>query len=82
MKHFSNALDKIVGKCFHLFEGPYKIVRRVGENAFALTNPQLEQKEKGIYNRLNFRKYYSKKDKDCQRNNCLFKFSPRMIFPI
>lgn len=50
VRHLSNALDRVTKKFFHLFEGPYKIVRCVGNNALVLANPQDPQKEIGVYN--------------------------------
>lgn len=67
VKHLSNAIDKVVGKFFHLFEGPYKIVRSVGKNAFAVADLKNEQIEKGIYNRCNLRKYNSIKEKELSK---------------
>lgn len=67
VKHLSHALDRVIGKFFRLFEGPYKIIRKIGENAFALVNPKNEQVEIGIYNRLNLRKYYIGKSEDREK---------------
>lgn len=63
VRHLSNAFDKVVGKFFHLFEGPYKIHQCIGENAFLLVDHKNEQIEVGIYNRRNLRKYYYEKSK-------------------
>nr|AKD28118.1 pol polyprotein [Glypta fumiferanae] len=62
VRHLSSALDKVIQKFFHLFEGPYRIVRCVGANAFALAEPGNEVIEIGIYNRSNLRKYYVEKE--------------------
>lgn len=58
VRHLSNALDKVIQKFFHLFEGPYRIIQKIGENAFVLADPEDESKKIGTYNRLNLRKYY------------------------
>ena len=56
--HLSNARQKVISKFFHLYEGPFRIVRVVGENAFELVHPDNPDCVKGVYNRLNLRKYY------------------------
>ena len=59
VKHLSNALDKVTKKFFHLFEGPYVIVKTIGENAFVLEDPKNGNIPVGTYNRANLRKYYA-----------------------
>ena len=59
VRYLSNAIDKVTKKFFHLFEGPYRIEREIGQNAFALVDPNDNDAEKGIYNRANLRKYYA-----------------------
>ena len=54
----SNALNGVTRKFFHLFEGPYKITRAVGPNAFMLCDTNDETKVIGIHNRANLRRYY------------------------
>lgn len=56
--HLSDALQKQISKFFHIYEGPYKIARKVGENAYHLVMVDDETIEKGTYNRFNLRKYY------------------------
>ena len=58
VSHLSNALDRMIKKFFHLFEGPYMIIRVIGENAFVLVDPRDNKREIGTYNRSNLRKYY------------------------
>lgn len=58
VRHLSNAIDKVTHKFFHLYEGPYKISKVIGENAFELISPENPSEIKGTYNRLNLRKYY------------------------
>ena len=58
VRHFSNAIDKVTKKFFHLFEGPYQIEKEMGQNAFALVNPHDNNADKGVYNRANLRKYH------------------------
>ena len=60
-QHLSNALDKVTKTFFHLFEGPFRVARDLGNNAYVLTNPDDSSVEKGIYNRANLRKYYPDK---------------------
>lgn len=56
----SNAEDKKIAKYFHIYEGPYKIASRIGENAFELVYCDDADRKFGIYNRLNLRKYFRK----------------------
>ena len=56
--HLSDALQKQVIKFFHIYEGPFRIVKIVGNNAFSLAAPDDETKIKGTYNRFHLRKYY------------------------
>lgn len=58
VRHLSNALDKVTKKFFHLFEGPFKVKKDLGQNAYLLTEIDNDNAEKGIYNRTNLRKYY------------------------
>ena len=62
VRHLSDALDRVIKKFFHLFEGPYQIIRKIGENGFLLGDPEKNMKECGTYNRLNLRKYYKEID--------------------
>lgn len=55
----SNALEKQISKFFHLYTGPYVIMRKIGENAFELASNDNTDRSVGIYNRVNLRKYYS-----------------------
>lgn len=52
-----NASDRVTHKFFHIYQGPYKIIRTIGKNAFVLCNPENENDIKGTYNRINLRKY-------------------------
>ena len=61
VRHLSNALDKTTKKFFHLYEGPYVISRKVGNNAFVLVEVK-DGREIGTYNRTNLRKYLSIED--------------------
>ena len=56
--HLSNASQKVISKFFQIYEGPFRIGRVVGENAFELADPDDADRIKGVYNRLNLRKYY------------------------
>ena len=35
--HISNAVQNQINKFFHIYEGPYKLVKQVGSNAFVLS---------------------------------------------
>lgn len=56
--HLSDALQKQISKFFHIYEGPYKISQKIGENAYKLVMIEDETIEKGTYNQFNLRKYY------------------------
>ena len=58
--HLSNAAQNQIYKFFHVYEGPYKVTKLCGPNAFELCLPENENKIKGVYNRLNLRRYYVK----------------------
>ena len=70
-RHLSNALDKVIKKFFHLFEGPYEIIRQVGENVFVLADPKDNMRELGTYNRLNLRKYYPPDEVAAANHKCV-----------
>lgn len=53
----SNAQDKVTHKFFHIYQGPYQIIKIIGRNAFVLSDPQNLENIKGTYNRTNLRKY-------------------------
>ena len=55
----SNAQDRVTSKFFHLFQGPYRIGRVIGKNAFLLVDPQDPTRVKNVYNRCNLKKYKS-----------------------
>ena len=55
--HLSGKSQKVIYKFFHLYEGPYKISKIKGGNAFYLTEIDSE-KEKGTYNRLSLKKFH------------------------
>ena len=56
--HLSNAMQNQINKLFHVYEGPYKIARTAGSNAFELSIPEDINQIKGVYNRLNRKRYY------------------------
>ena len=60
--HLSNAIQKQTHKFFHVYEGPFKIIRKAGENAFVVSFPDDEAVIKGTYNRFNLRKYHTDSD--------------------
>ena len=56
--HLSDTSQQQIHKLFHIYEGPCKISQKRGENAFELVWVTDESRIKGIFNRLNLRKYY------------------------
>ena len=64
VRHLSNALDRTTKKFFHLYEGPYVLSRKIGNNAFVLTEVS-DGREIGTYNRTNLRKYQNLEHQDC-----------------
>lgn len=56
--HISSQTDRVTHKFFHVFEGPFKIVKIKGRNAFVLSDVLDDNKIKGSYNRLSLRRYY------------------------
>lgn len=56
--HLSSQTDRVTHKFFHLFEGPFKILKIKGSNAFVLADMSDDSKIKGSYNRLSLRRYY------------------------
>ena len=58
--HLSDAVQKQIAKFFRLYEGPYQIQSRIGNNAFKLVSVDDPAVVKGTYNRLLLRKYYSR----------------------
>ena len=64
--HVSDASKKQCSKFFHLYEGPYRIVRKVGQNAFVLSEPDNSNCIKGTYNRSNLRPYYTLQEEDSE----------------
>ena len=55
----SSAVDKEIGKFFHLFQGPFKVVKRIGECAYSLTDQ--DGKSVSTHNIRNLRRYHSVK---------------------
>lgn len=56
--HASDASLRVTHKFFHLYEGPYRIMKIINYNACLLVDPQDDNKVKGTYNRLHLRRYY------------------------
>ncbi|OXU31219.1 hypothetical protein TSAR_007793, partial [Trichomalopsis sarcophagae] len=56
--HLSDATQHKTSKFFHIYEGPYKVSRVIGENAFELISVDDHTQIKGTYNRYNLRKYH------------------------
>ena len=67
--HLSDASQKLIGKFFHVYEGPYRISRIIGSKAYQLVMPDDENRCKGTYNRYNLRKYYQSLNQDDLRAN-------------
>ena len=53
----SNAIDKTTHKFFHIYEGPYKILRDLRNNSFELIDLKNNEKIIGVYNRVSLKKY-------------------------
>lgn len=53
----SNALENVTKKFFHLYEGPYRIVKAIGKNAFVINDVKEKNKLIGTCNRCSLRKY-------------------------
>lgn len=60
--HQSVALDKQIYKFFHLYEGPFRIHKRIGENAFLLTEIDRPDVIHGTYNHCSLKKYHRASD--------------------
>lgn len=56
--HLSNAIDKFTKKFFHLYEGPYRVSKTIGDNAYVLVEVLDPDRIKGTYNRLSLRRYH------------------------
>lgn len=56
--HLSDASQRVTHKFFHLYEGPFRVIDTLNENAYVLVDPENELKVKGTYNRFHLRKYY------------------------
>lgn len=57
--HLSDASQKKISKFYHLFEGPYRLHKQIGNNAFVLVNESDSSIIKGTYNRAGLRKYFA-----------------------
>lgn len=53
--HLSSAYDKEIAKFFMLYEGPFKIGKVVGHNAYRLID--VRNKDRGVHNVVNLKKY-------------------------
>ena len=60
--HLSDAAQGMIHKFFDLFEGPFKISRVCGSNAFELVTLDENARVKGVFNRYNLRKYHQPAD--------------------
>ena len=56
--HLSNAAQNQTHKFFHVYEGPFRLVKQSGPNAFVLSLPEDTNNVKGVFNRLNLRPYH------------------------
>jgi transposase InsO family protein len=57
--YLSNAASKTSHKLFHLFYGPYVIVKDYGNNSFQVAEKLDHSAIKGQYNRRHLRRYYA-----------------------
>ena len=55
----SRASDRVTSKFFHLYQGPYRIGKVVGNNALLLVDPSDPTIVKNVYNRCSLKKYKS-----------------------
>lgn len=53
----SKACDRVTAKFFHLFQGPYRIGKIIGKNAFLLVDKDDPKIIKNVYNRCSLKKY-------------------------
>lgn len=53
----SNAHHRMISEFFLLFQGPYRIGKVIGSNAFLLVDPEDPKLVKNVYNQCSFRKY-------------------------
>ncbi|OXU16423.1 hypothetical protein TSAR_016666 [Trichomalopsis sarcophagae] len=53
----SNLLERKIAKFFHLYYGPYRVLRSFNENAYELVGMDVPQKLVGRYNRADLRVY-------------------------
>ncbi|KAJ8676949.1 hypothetical protein QAD02_012736 [Eretmocerus hayati] len=57
--HVSKADEKQISKFFELYEGPYRIARCIGENAFEIVEDSKNAIAKGVYDRMSLRPYHA-----------------------
>ncbi|XP_043474476.1 uncharacterized protein LOC122506400 [Leptopilina heterotoma] len=57
----SDAVKKVTRKFFHLFYGPYVILKDYGNGSFKLGDPENQDKEIGVHHQINLKKYKSEK---------------------
>lgn len=54
----SSTLNKVTHKFFHIYHGPYEIIKNIGGNAYQLVDVNNPSKIIGTYNRVSLRKYW------------------------
>lgn len=60
--HLSDKSERLISKFFHLYEGPFRIVEQIGNNAFELVELGETPRMSKIVNRFHLKKYYERND--------------------
>lgn len=58
--HLSDKSERLISKFFHLYEGPFRIAKRIGNNAFELVELTEAPRTPKIVNRFHLKKYYKR----------------------
>lgn len=53
----SDSAQGVISKFFELYQGPYKVKRRIGDATYLLSDPKDEKKERGKFNVRTLKKY-------------------------
>lgn len=60
--HLADATERVTHKFFHLYQGPFKIMKILNKNAFVLVEPTNEMMIKGTYNRIHLRQNHQRNE--------------------
>lgn len=58
--HLSDKSERLIYKFFHLYEGPFRIDKCLGNNAFVLVDMSDSSKIRGTFNRFHLKKYHTR----------------------